>query len=98
MPKAPHNDQIIALQVIPKASKNEVVGWVMDADGKPALKIKVTTAPEDGKATKAVLELLAKTWGCSKSDLELVSGASSRYKRLKILPISLYTQITSTLS
>lgn len=78
------NNFIIALHVIPKASKNELVGWVDDANGQKALKVKVTAVPEDGKANKAVIALLAKIWGCAARDLEIISGATSRHKKLKI--------------
>jgi uncharacterized protein (TIGR00251 family) len=93
-----HKDLIIALHVIPKASKNEVVGWVDDANGQKALKLKVTAVPEDGKANKAVLALLAKTWGCAARDLEITGGAASRHKRLKILDDSLSARIAALMS
>jgi uncharacterized protein (TIGR00251 family) len=91
-------DQIIALHVIPKASRNEVVGWVATQDGERALKVKVTTAPEDGKANKAVIALLAGCWGCPRAGLEIISGSASRHKKLKIKDISLYARISGTMS
>jgi uncharacterized protein (TIGR00251 family) len=91
-------DLIIALHVIPKASKNEVVGWVDDANGQKALKVKVTAAPEDGKANKAVITLLAKTWGCAARDLEIAGGATSRHKKLKIHSSSLSSHIAALMS
>jgi uncharacterized protein (TIGR00251 family) len=76
--------QIILLHVIPKASRNEIVGWVDTADGGKALKIKVTATPEDGKANAAILKFLAKEWGISPSQLEITAGHTGRHKRLKI--------------
>ena len=78
------NASIIALRVIPKASRNEIVGWVEDAGGGAALKIKIRQAPEDGKATKALITFLAKEWKVPEAMLEIVSGETSRHKRLKI--------------
>ena len=49
-----------------------------------ALKLSVTTAPERGKANKAVLELLARALGVARSDLELVSGASAPDKVIRV--------------
>ncbi|MDE3015448.1 MAG: DUF167 domain-containing protein [Pseudomonadota bacterium] len=72
------------LHVIPKASKNEIVGWVAGADGKRALKVKIAAAPEDGKANKALIRFLAGEWDVSPSMLEIASGGQSRHKRLKI--------------
>lgn len=94
----PSPDLTIMLHVIPKSSKNEVAGWVDSADGAQSLKGKVTAAPEDGKANKAVLGLLAKYWGCAKADIALVSGATNRHKRLKILDLSLGARIMDSMS
>lgn len=91
-------DQIIALHVIPKASRNEVLGWVATQDGGRALKVKVTAVPEDGKANEAVIGLLAKYWDCPKRELSLKSGATSRNKIIKISNLNLYTRITGSLS
>ena len=44
----------LQLKVVPKASRNRVVGWVG-----LRLKIQVTAAPERGKANEAVVEVLA---------------------------------------
>lgn len=49
-----------------------------------SLKLWTRTAPEDGKATKAVLAQLAKLLGIAPRDIELVSGATSREKRVRI--------------
>ena len=48
------------------------------------LKLWTRTAPEDGKATKAVLAQLAGLLGIAARDIELVSGATSREKRVRI--------------
>lgn len=89
---------LISLHVIPKASKNEIVGWVTDAAGKRSLKVKITTAPEDGKANKALIKFLAKEWGVSPSRLEIASGATSRHKRLEINDKIVYAQVMGQLS
>ena len=91
-------EQIITLHVIPKASRNEIVGWVNRADGGKALKVKVTAPPEDGKANEAVIALLAKFWDCPRRDISLESGATSRHKTIKINNIDLHTHIMASLS
>jgi hypothetical protein len=48
------------------------------------LKIRVTAAPEKGKANKALIKLLAKETGIASGCFEVVSGATSRKKRLII--------------
>lgn len=68
----------IAVRVSPRASRNAVV-----AEG-DAVRVYVTTAPTDGKATAAVQKLLAKALGVAPSTLELVRGAKSREKIFRL--------------
>lgn len=68
----------LAVRVTPKASRNAVI-----VDGEK-IKVTVTTVPEDGKATKAVIKLLANALGIAKSDLTLIRGATSRDKVFRI--------------
>ena len=49
------------------------------------LKIWLSTAPEDGKANKAVLVILAKLLGISVSQLEITHGQTARDKRVRVL-------------
>lgn len=70
----------VALRVTPRAGRDRIDGLVADADGRPALKLSVTAAPEDGKANTAVLKLLAKAWGVPRTALSVVSGAGARRK------------------
>lgn len=48
------------------------------------LKVSVTQQPERGKANQAIVELLAKRLGISKSNIHLLSGATSPKKRFLI--------------
>ena len=52
--------------------------------GSGRLKLAVTAAPEKGKANKAVIELLAETLRIHESSIHIISGESSRDKRLLI--------------
>jgi uncharacterized protein YggU (UPF0235/DUF167 family) len=45
-----------------------------------AVKVRVTAAPESGKANAAVLKLLARAWKIPRSTMEIVSGATARRK------------------
>ena len=49
-----------------------------------ALKIAVTAPPEDGKANKALLEILRQLLHLKRSQVELLSGETSRHKRFLI--------------
>lgn len=86
---------ILALHVTPKARKDAVGGVEIDAAGKAWLHVRITTVPEDGKATKAVIKMLAKRLKIPSSSLTLLSGETSRYKRLHIA--ATYEEITAIL-
>jgi uncharacterized protein (TIGR00251 family) len=72
------SDGVLSVRVTPKASRNVVK--VQDGQ----VRVYVTCVPEDGKATKEVVKLLAKTLGVAKSNVTLLRGAVSRDKQFKI--------------
>lgn len=69
----------IRVKVVPGSSRSRIAGVLGDR-----LKIQVAAPPEDGKANKAVIEVLAQWLGLAKSDVELVSGASQPTKCFRI--------------
>ena len=78
--RGPLKGGLLAVRVTPKASRNEVTGLYTAADGMVSLSVKVTAAPDKGKANKAVIDLLAKKSGVAKSTLSLVKGETDRNK------------------
>lgn len=76
----------IAIRVTPRSSKPGIGGWRTGADGREELEIRVAAAPTDGEANAAVIKLLAKSLGVPKGSVEIVSGETSRHKRVA-LPI-----------
>ena len=70
----------LALEVTPRAGANVVRGVEVKADGDARLAVRVTAAPEAGKANAAVIRLLAKRWRVPARDLRVVAGARSRRK------------------
>ena len=72
------------VKVLPKA-KSERILRETGAASAVLYKIYVTAAPEDGKANKAVIKLLAKALGIAKSNLTITHGHSSREKTIKII-------------
>jgi uncharacterized protein (TIGR00251 family) len=68
------------LKVVPKASRDRIVGWVGDR-----LKIAVTAPPERGKANEAVVELLADTLELPASLVRIVSGLAHSLKTVEIV-------------
>ena len=65
--------------VQPRASRAKV-GPLHDG----RLKVAVTSPPVDGEANAAVIELIAKTLGIAKGAVEVVAGATSRRKTIKV--------------
>lgn len=74
----------LAVKLTPKASRNRIEGIAADGDGVGSLKISVTAVPEDGKANKALIDLLAKSWKIAKRSIQITSGATDRRKILFI--------------
>jgi len=74
------NGLLLSLKVFPGAGRDEVQGMAAGA-----LRVKVSAPPDKGTANKAVLELLAKWLGTSKSSLSVQSGETSRQKKI-LLP------------
>ncbi len=48
------------------------------------LKIRITAPPVDGKANEAIIEYLSEIFEIAKSDIVLLKGGSSKYKRFEI--------------
>lgn len=71
----------VALDVLvqPRASRAKL-GPIHDG----RVKVAVTAPPVDGEANAAVIELLAKQLGVARSGVEVIAGASSRRKTVKI--------------
>ena len=70
----------ISIRVLPRSSKNEVVGEMDNG----VLKVKLTAAPVDGDANKALILVLSKYFQVSKSSGTLVKGHKSKDKVVMI--------------
>ncbi len=69
----------LLLRAQPKAGANEIAGL---RDGR--LLVRVTAAPEDGKANAAIIKLLSKGLGIPASSMEISAGQTSRDKTVTI--------------
>ncbi len=74
----------VRVRLTPKAARNAIGGTVIDAQGVPALKATVTAPPEGGKANKALIGMLAKSWRLPKTSISVKSGAAHRQKTLLV--------------
>ena len=70
---------VVRLHVQPGAGRTAVVGRHGDA-----VKVRVAAPPEGGRANDAVVALIAATFDVKLSQVVLVSGESSRAKRVQI--------------
>ncbi len=69
----------LQIKVTPNASKNEIVGW---EEG--ILRLRIKGVPEKGRVNEKLIAFLAKELGIAKSQITLMSGHTSRTKRLQI--------------
>ncbi len=74
----------LCFRVTPRSGRDEVVGYGVDSDGAPEVRVRVTAPPDKGRANKAVCELVAKQLRIGKTCVSVISGETSRNKRLEI--------------
>ena len=70
----------LRVRVQPGARTSGLTGWM--ADG--SLKLRVSEPPEDGRANRAVVALLAATLGVREAAVRVVRGQSSRGKTVEV--------------
>ncbi|MGH9673719.1 MAG: DUF167 domain-containing protein [Bryobacteraceae bacterium] len=71
---------VIDVKVVPRSSRSEVAGTM--ADG--ALKVKVASPPEGGRANAELCRVLARHYGVPAKSI-VISGATSPRKRVRVL-------------
>ena len=69
----------IELRVQPRARRTALA-----CDGAGGLRAAVTAPPEDGKANRAVIDLLAGEWRLARSTIAVTRGAAARDKVVKL--------------
>ncbi|ADJ25617.1 protein of unknown function DUF167 [Dehalogenimonas lykanthroporepellens BL-DC-9] len=74
---------VIALKVQPGSGRNEITDTAAEI-----IRVRVTAAPEHGKANRAVAELLAERLGLPKSRVTIVRGLTSRRKVAAVAGLS----------
>ena len=74
---------VIDVKVVPRAAKDEIVGWL-----EGALKIRVQAPPEDGRANRALEELLAEALSLKKNAVTVSAGRASARKRVAIVGLT----------
>lgn len=73
------NDKIIlTVKVVPNSSKNLLI---IDEE---YLKVKITAPPVDNKANGYLIEYFSKLFKTPKSSIEIISGKTSKSKRISL--------------
>jgi len=75
---------LLAVRLTPRGGRDGADGWAQDSDGRPYLKVRVSSAPVEGEANTALIAFLAKTLKVPRSAIRLAAGATARLKRLEI--------------
>jgi uncharacterized protein len=70
---------VLQVRVVPRARAN-----ALTRDGAGNLRARLTAAPVDGAANRALVELLARRLGLKRGDLEVVHGARGRDKLVAV--------------
>ncbi len=74
----------LVVKAKPGARKTGRPRLVNVGEGQCAVEIAVAAHPEDGKANKAILAMLAEGLGLKKADLDIKTGAAGRVKIVEI--------------
>jgi uncharacterized protein (TIGR00251 family) len=70
---------VLDLSIVPGAKRTELIGL---HDG--ALRVRLSAPPVDGKANDALIAWLADQLGVTRRSVELLRGASSRRKQVRV--------------
>ena len=70
----------LKIKVIPSAKQSKII------EEGDSIRAYVTVPAKEGKANKALIELLAKHFGIKKSNIEIVKGEKARDKTIEIGP------------
>ncbi len=73
------DDVLVWVKAVPGASQDTVAGALGDR-----LKVRVSAAPEDGRANKAICRLLARVLGRRPGEVEIESGATRPEKIVRV--------------
>lgn len=79
------NGVLINIRLSPNASALAIKGIFTDSEGNEHLKVGVLSPPEKGKANQELIKFLAKTTKIAKSNIMIVSGQLSHYKKVLLL-------------
>ena len=71
------------VQVVPRASRNEIVG-----EHNGALRVRIAAPPVDGAANEELVRTLALVFGVPRKAVEIIAGHTARTKRVRVVGAS----------
>lgn len=74
----------LSVRLTPNGGRDALEKLETGADGDVVLKARVSAVPENGKANKALIALIAKSLRVPKSTISFISGETARKKILRI--------------
>ena len=77
-----NGDLLFRVQVVPRASRTEIVG-----EHNGSLRVRLAAPPVAGAANDELRRLLAKKLHVSRSSVHLISGESSRTKQIRVVGV-----------
>ena len=75
---------VIDVRLTPRGGRDAIEGVERLSDGRNVLKARVRTAPFEGEANAALCRLVAKACGVAPRQVEIVSGTTTRVKRVRV--------------
>jgi uncharacterized protein (TIGR00251 family) len=71
------------VQVVPRASRSEIVG-----EHNGALRIRIAAPPVDGAANEELIRTLARALGVRRNAIEITSGQTARTKQVRVTGVT----------
>ena len=68
------------VQVVPRASRNEIVG-----EHNGALRVRIAAPPVDGAANEELVRTLALVFGVPRKAVQIIGGYTARTKRVRVV-------------
>jgi uncharacterized protein (TIGR00251 family) len=67
------------VQVVPRASRSEIVG-----EHNGALRVRIAALPVDGAANEELIRIMARTFKVSRSAIRITGGQTSKLKQISV--------------
>ena len=78
------DDLLLFVKIQPQASKDQLLDIIDNVNAADQIRIRISAAAVDGKANKQLQKFLADVFNVAKTNIQLLSGETSRNKKLLI--------------